>query len=327
MYKIRFIHPYPNFDILRQTTNHSSEYGDFHFYLEDTEEEYDYLVVYGYLPDELKIHIPQANTLFITGEPESIQNFNYDFLNQFEHVITSNKNITHKNINYTQQALPWHVDKTYDELKSIQEVKKTKKISMIVSNKQFTEGHKLRYEFAMKLKEHFGDKIDLFGRGINEVIDKWDALVDYEFSIAIENSSFEDYFTEKISDCYLAYTYPIYFGCPNITDYFDQNSIINIDINNLDKSIKIIEKLLSDDNFYLNHLEKIKEARNLCLDKYNFFETLIKYFEENIHKNEKKFVQTILKPEDYFLERQKARENNKYINFIKKIVKKLKNYV
>ena len=34
-----------------------------------------------------------------------------------------------------------------------------------------------RMEFIEKLKKHFGDKVDLFGRGIKEVADKWDALI------------------------------------------------------------------------------------------------------------------------------------------------------
>ena len=29
------------------------------------------------------------------------------------------------------------------------------------------------------------------------------------------------YFTEKIMDCLLTKTIPIYWGCPNIADYFD----------------------------------------------------------------------------------------------------------
>ena len=46
------------------------------------------------------------------------------------------------------------------------------------------------------------------------------------FSIAIENSRNGCYFTEKILDCFTTRTVPIYWGCPDIGDYFDMNVII-----------------------------------------------------------------------------------------------------
>lgn len=41
------------------------------------------------------------------------------------------------------------------------------------------------------------------------------------YSVAIESSSEKDYFTEKIIDCLITKTIPIYWGCPNIDEYFD----------------------------------------------------------------------------------------------------------
>jgi hypothetical protein len=48
----------------------------------------------------------------------------------------------------------------------------------------------------------------------------------YMFSIVIENSRQIHYFTEKIIDCLLTKTIPIYYGCPNISDYFDTSGWI-----------------------------------------------------------------------------------------------------
>ncbi len=49
------------------------------------------------------------------------------------------------------------------------------------------------------------------------------------FSITIENSK-EDYmFTEKLIDCFLTGTIPIYYGCPSIGNFFNSNGIIMID--------------------------------------------------------------------------------------------------
>ena len=53
-------------------------------------------------------------------------------------------------------------------------------------------------------------------------------LFDWMFHIAIENVSRDDYFTEKLLDCFLTRTVPIYWGCPNISNYFDAEGIIHI---------------------------------------------------------------------------------------------------
>jgi hypothetical protein len=41
------------------------------------------------------------------------------------------------------------------------------------------------------------------------------------YSIVVESSSEPNYFTEKLIDCLVTKTIPIYWGCPNISEYFD----------------------------------------------------------------------------------------------------------
>ena len=48
----------------------------------------------------------------------------------------------------------------------------------------------------------------------------------YKFMICFENSSLKNYLTEKLANAYVSGTIPIYWGCPNITDYIDLSSII-----------------------------------------------------------------------------------------------------
>jgi glycosyltransferase involved in cell wall biosynthesis len=112
--------------------------------------------------------------------------------------------------NYPAEAL-----KIYD---------KTKLVSAVVSSKAFLPGHVKRLQFINSIK----DRIDLFGRGMGkEIPSKLDALADYMFSIAIENVSCDDnYFTEKIVDCFLTGTIPIYHGCINIGEFFDSRCIL-----------------------------------------------------------------------------------------------------
>lgn len=97
---------------------------------------------------------------------------------------------------------------------------KTKDVSILLSEKNTLEGHRLRHQVVEKI----GDRIDVF-MGIP---DKFSALAPYKFSIIIESESTPDYFTEKIIDCMSVGTIPIYYGSPNIGDHFYDLGIIQV---------------------------------------------------------------------------------------------------
>jgi len=69
-------------------------------------------------------------------------------------------------------------------------------------------------------------------------------LFDSQFHICIENSKQKNYFTEKIMDCFVTKTVPIYWGCPNIGDFFDYSSIIIV--NDLKEIIDACNSLTSE---------------------------------------------------------------------------------
>lgn len=102
---------------------------------------------------------------------------------------------------------------------------KTKPISIIVSEKTGAPGHLLRREVVKRLKEE-GVDVDVYGRGVNPVESKFEALAPYRASIVIESIFMEGYFSEKLIDCLSVGTIPIYWGCPNIRDYFDNTGTI-----------------------------------------------------------------------------------------------------
>jgi hypothetical protein len=52
---------------------------------------------------------------------------------------------------------------------------------------------------------------------------------EYQYSVVIENDRHLNYFTEKLIDCLLMKTIPIYYGCPNIEEYFDPTGWIVLD--------------------------------------------------------------------------------------------------
>jgi hypothetical protein len=147
---------------------------------------------------------------------------------------------------------------------------------------------------------HFKDKIHAYGRGFHFIPDKYDGLAPYKYSIAIENSVHRDYWTEKLTDCYLSLTMPIYFGCPNVTDYFAPESLIKIDINDYNGAIRIIEESIASD-LYSRHFEALRKARNQVLNEYQIFPALL----DIIAKNKQLFSfgvkgVTQIKPERFF---------------------------
>jgi hypothetical protein len=95
---------------------------------------------------------------------------------------------------------------------------KSKFISIIASEKRQTEGHRLRHEIIEKYSGKYD--IDVFGRGYNKVEYKLEALKDYCYSIVIENEFSKGWFTEKLIDCLVTGTIPIYAGAPDIYNYF-----------------------------------------------------------------------------------------------------------
>jgi len=159
------------------------------------------------------------------------------------------------------------------------QIGKDKLMSIVVSNKKSTLGHRKRLEFCLKLKEVFGDKVDLFGRGFNEFEDKWEVLAPYKYSVAIENSIEDDWITEKIGDCFIAHTFPFYVGAGNLSDYYNSNSYERIDLQDFRKSVDIISRVIYDPNHYSNHLDYILESKYVFLNEHGMFPMLAKFLD------------------------------------------------
>lgn len=96
--------------------------------------------------------------------------------------------------------------------------KKTKDISIIVSEKTRAPGHYLRHEVVDRLGPNF--PIDAWGRGFRPTPSKWPALAPYKYSIVIESIACYGYFSEKLIDCLSVGTIPLYWGAPDIQRYF-----------------------------------------------------------------------------------------------------------
>lgn len=182
-------------------------------------------------------------------EPPSIAKPAYDFvktnINIFDCVFT----FLEEFLNFPNAVwVPYGTSWIHKEQRKI--YSKTKQISIVASEKRQTEGHKLRHEI-IKL---YGSKIVAMGRGYHIIDQKIDAHQYYRYSIVVENGRFNNYFSEKLLDCFMTGSVPIYWGFSNIGKFFDITGIITFDKS---KDIEIILKNISEED-YKNRLSAIK---------------------------------------------------------------------
>lgn len=276
--KIERYYKYP--DLKRQTPFCSMQWNDFTF-TEDTVDECDYLVVLDYPKDDFSVKVNPNNILSICLEPPNEVSKYRQYANKKVAIIYNQLDIKKNNI-LSHGALPWHINKDYDFLSKLhpQDLVKENKIVWITSNQRASKGHQVRMNFLEGIKDL--PFISLYGRGINPIEDKWEVLQNSKYAIAYENFHNDYYWTEKIVDCYLSYTMPIYYGCEKIDDFFPKDSFIRLDPK--DKHIDLFLKEIVHSNRWENNIEAITQARDLVLNEYQLFPFLYKII-KNLEKN------------------------------------------
>lgn len=258
--------------------------GEIEFLFRPDERNYDWLVVYDDLPSSggerfTRWSEPLAcdprNTLLITTEPSTIKTYGKAFLAQFGHVLSSQEPwaVPHPHLITSQCGLIWFYGKSFDEAAADFPSEKNLTISTVCSSKQQRHTlHSLRHAFTARLKQHI-PKLEIFGHGHRPIDSKVEALDPFRYHIAIENHYAKHHWTEKLADTFLAACLPFYFGCPNVFDYFPEESLIPIDIRDTAGSLEIIRKAIADDAWH-KRLPAIREARRLVLEEYSTFPML-----------------------------------------------------
>lgn len=254
-------------DIMRQTPKGEGVWGNIVF-TEEKISECDYLVILDHPHTDIKVKVNPENIIHICMEPPNEMSIYRQFGNKLNRYRFGSIN-TSKSSVLSHGALPWHINKSYDYLKELKshDLIKENRIAWITSNQKVTNGHRQRMHFLEKIKKI--KELDLFGRGIKPIDDKWDVLSKCKYGIAYENYSAPYYWTEKIIDCYLSYTMPIYIGNQAISNYFPKESYIQIDPKSVDIEEQIKEILKLD--LYEKNMDSIIGARNLILERYQLF--------------------------------------------------------
>lgn len=220
---------------------------------------YDKLVlIQGMEPKELN---------YISNEIIKNQNYFDKILSSFPEVISNCGNS--ELFLYASCWILTREDKTRanhrTEYFNIFNIDKKFQLSTVMSQKNFLPGHRLRHitkELIKKERNYnlvFPDSIPME--------EKYKLFEDTMFHIAIENTQNINYVSEKIIDCFMSYTIPIYWGCPNIHEYFNTDGIIFFkspeELNN------ILDNLTEQD--YYKRIDAVLENYKIANEKYAFY--------------------------------------------------------
>lgn len=131
--------------------------------------------------------------------------------------------------------------------------KKDFSVSTIVGFKRMAEGHKLRHDLWKRqdrvtvpkqfyISGNDPQHLRMPAFGENPVLgnDKT-PMFNSMFHIVIENCKKNNWFTEKLIDALQTKTLPIYWGCPNIGDWFNTDGFIIV--NDLEDLIEELNKI------------------------------------------------------------------------------------
>jgi hypothetical protein len=206
-----------------------------------------------YIPEADRFHAKRKIAMLI--EPPIISPATYEYVNNnhknFDYILTYSKELldTGRNFLFYSACCSWISDDSMPV--------KTKVCSMVASNKMMTKGHVFRAEVIEKFK----GRMEHFGLGYKHIETKEEGLRDFCFSIVMENSDTDYYFSEKLIDCFMTRTIPIYWGS-DLSKYFDMNGVLTF------KSIEDLKKIMNSLSveLYMSKLQSVENNFNKAQD-------------------------------------------------------------
>jgi hypothetical protein len=219
--------------------------------------------------------IPSNNIkIFVQIEPNEIMGLNEQIkriAHFFDYVFTYEEDVLNNipNAILFEYGTKWIEIENYDLEKS-----KDFNVSTICGHKTITENHRLRQKLWYKQNKIQVPKKFFLSRlggvenfGDNPILEeKKEPLFDSMFHICIENVSKNYFFTEKLIDCLICKSIPIYVGCPNISNYFNMEGFYIA--KDFKEVIDICNSLTEDDYSSKKHI--IEENRKLAMNWIDF---------------------------------------------------------
>lgn len=218
--------------------------------------------------------INEDGRMFVSGITPILQ----DMIDEYDAIFTCDKDLVnlHEKIHFCHAGSthPW-IDKEHRDI----HFKETMHFSsMIASSKNLCRGHQDRFDLYERIKNEFGPPNDdninpavfVFGSivgqsfGVSQnVNEKWhdkaSALQSFVYNIVMENDRYPGYFTEKLTDCFVTGTVPIYYGAPDIGNYFDTDGIIQV--NSIDEIMDTLRFLYENKNRMSQYFKRLPAMR------------------------------------------------------------------
>lgn len=194
----------------------------------------------------------------------------------------------------------WWVEKPFNELVGLEIPVRPLKVGAIVTAKRETHGQRLRLDFLEKFAKKAPMLLDVWGKDEGPLKalfgpsyhgslpydgpnsrngDKSAAIEPYPFSFAFENCSQQNYFSEKLLDVLLLWSFPLYWGCWNLSpDFFPSGSFAWIPLGApyLDVD-ELIDWLKSDPAI---SIDAMQEARHRILWRHNLWDMIGRLIED-----------------------------------------------
>ena len=210
---------------------------------------------------------PEGITDFIgiQCEPNAIYGLRDAFIEhhaKFDVLITYDEEILSKcsNAKFCEYGTTFINEDTYNNV-IVQY--KLPRISSITGWKTITDGHRFRQQLYMNqtniplpidwFRSEAGNPLPIIKTNPILGPNKEQLFFNYQYSLVIENSRQTNYFSEKLIDCLLMKTIPIYWGCPNINKWFDTTGWIILETDTIEE---LVNNAKLDYNKYIDIVEK-----------------------------------------------------------------------
>lgn len=215
--------------------------------------------------------------IFVQIEPNEILKKNKEIIknhNIFDFVLTYEEEILSK----VKNAVLFEYGTKWVNVDDYKKTNKNFSISTVCGFKTITNNHRIRQKFWMNQEKILNPKnffisqyggVEIFP-GNNILGNEKTPMFDSMFHVCIENVSKKYFFTEKLIDCFLCKSIPIYLGCQNISEYFNIDGILIA--SNFNELIFTCNSV--SEKFYNDRLEVIEENYLKALNWIDYRERL-----------------------------------------------------
>ena len=255
-------------------------WGPYQFDFVNGKHKADWLVAYDEPHRDCETDLPISRRILFRSEPQSIKTYTKDFVDQFGTVVAIDKDPSFKgNTILSQVALPWMYGIDFerpeeafqwDDLRAAHSSGEKGELSVVCSNKNFNLNQSRRLRFLGMLKEALGDRLTIFGRGFQPIVDKRDAIDGYRYHLVLENNLLAHGWTEKLADPILGGVFPISAGGPDLDHYFNPEGLASIDITKPRQAVADVLRILTEDPA-ASAKGAMEENKDRLLTKHNFF--------------------------------------------------------